>query len=195
MAEEGAMEVQRGRFTADIDGDFVIFLIGMRFNHPLRIRKWWPVATAMPRMLKVLSQHPELGCLGFQQWFGRTTILVQYWRDFDSLDRFAKDRDLPHLEPWRRFNRAVRASGDVGIWHETFKIRPASTRPSTATCRSSAWRQLPGTCPPPRRPTPQPPALAPAQQTSRLSSHTEARGPLNAVRPRATHFRRCRSRP
>lgn len=24
---------------------------------------------------------------------------------------------------WRRFNRAVRASGDVGIWHETFKIR------------------------------------------------------------------------
>ena len=81
------MEVQRGRFTADIDGDFVVFLIGMRFNHPLRIRKWWPVASAMPRMLKVLSQHPELGCLGFQQWFGRTTILVQYWRDFDSLDR------------------------------------------------------------------------------------------------------------
>ncbi len=116
------MEVQRGRFTADIDGDFVVFLIGMRFNHPLRIRKWWPVATAMPKMLKVLSQHPELGCLGFQQWFGWTTILVQYWRDFDSLDRFAKDRDLPHLEPWRRFNRAVRASGDVGIWHETFKV-------------------------------------------------------------------------
>lgn len=63
------------------------------------------------------------GCLGFQQWFGRTTILVQYWRDFDSLDRFAKDTSLPHLEPWRQFNRAVRASGDVGIWHETFKVR------------------------------------------------------------------------
>ena len=57
------------------------------------------------------------------QWFGRTTILVQYWRDFDSLDRFARDRDLPHLEAWRRFNRAVRASGDVGIWHETFRVR------------------------------------------------------------------------
>jgi hypothetical protein len=32
----------------------------MRFNHPLRIRKWWLVASAMPRMLKVLNQHPEL---------------------------------------------------------------------------------------------------------------------------------------
>ena len=39
------MEVQRGRYTADIDGDFVVFLIGMRLNHPLSIRKWWPVAT------------------------------------------------------------------------------------------------------------------------------------------------------
>src|SRR2546427_9816650 len=82
----------------------------MRLNHPLRIRKWWPVAAAMPRMLKVLSQHPELGCLGFQQWFGRTTILVQYWRDFDSLDRFAKDSGLP-LVAWRH-----RLKGKVGRW-------------------------------------------------------------------------------
>jgi len=33
-----AVEVQRGRYTADIDGDFVVFLIGMRLNHPLSIR-------------------------------------------------------------------------------------------------------------------------------------------------------------
>jgi hypothetical protein len=68
-----AVEVQPGRYTADIDGDFVVFLIGMRVNHPLRVRKWLPVVAAMPKMLKVLSQHPELGCLGFQQWFGRTS--------------------------------------------------------------------------------------------------------------------------
>jgi hypothetical protein len=30
---------------------------------------------------------------------------------------------LPHLEPWRQFNRAVGKSGDVGIWHETFKVK------------------------------------------------------------------------
>ena len=117
------MKVYSGRFTADIQGDFVVFLIGMRFNHPLRVRAWWPIATAMPRMLKAIAEHPELGCLGTQQWFGRTTLLVQYWRDFASLDRFAKDSALPHLEPWRQFNRAVRNSGDVGIWHETFQVR------------------------------------------------------------------------
>lgn len=115
--------VHPGRFTAEVDGDFVVFLIGMRFNKPWKIHRWLPVAMAMPKMLRALDQHPELGCLGYRQWVGRTTVMVQYWRDFDSLDRFARDRDLPHLEPWRRFNRRVRDSGDVGVWHETYKVR------------------------------------------------------------------------
>jgi Domain of unknown function (DUF4188) len=93
-----AMEISPGRYSAEIEGDFVVFLIGMRFNHPLRVTKWLPVAMAMPRMMKAIAQHPELGCLGTQRWLGRTTLLVQYWRDFDSLDRFARDRSLPHLE-------------------------------------------------------------------------------------------------
>jgi hypothetical protein len=117
------MDVKPGRFTATIDGDFVVFLIGMRFNRPLKVWKWLPVVQAMPKMLRALGEHPELGCLGYQQWFGRTTILVQYWRDFDSLDRFARDTALPHLAPWREFNKRVRNSGDVGIWHETYKVR------------------------------------------------------------------------
>lgn len=117
------MAVHPGRFTAQADGDFVVFLIGMRFNKPWKVWQWLPVAMAMPKMLRVLGEHPELGCLGTHQWVGRTTILVQYWRSFDDLDRFARDRDLPHLEPWRRFNRRVRGSGDVGVWHETYKVR------------------------------------------------------------------------
>jgi hypothetical protein len=112
-----------GRFTAQAQDEFVVFLIGMRFNKPWKVNRWWPVFTAMPRMLRVLGQHPELGCLGYQQWFGRTTLLLQYWRDFGSLDRFARDKDLPHLEPWRQFNRAISDSGDVGIWHETYQVR------------------------------------------------------------------------
>jgi Domain of unknown function (DUF4188) len=120
------MIIHSGRYSADIDDEFVVFLIGMRINRPLKLRRWLPVAAAMPRMLRVLDEHPELGCLGYQSWFGRTTILVQYWRDFESLNRFARDKELPHLEPWRRFNTAVGKSGDVGIWHETYRIMPGN---------------------------------------------------------------------
>jgi hypothetical protein len=28
-----------------------------------------------------------------------------------------------HLPAWRRFNQLVRGSGDVGIWHETSRVR------------------------------------------------------------------------
>jgi hypothetical protein len=86
------------------------------------VHKWLPVVTAMFRLLRTIDQHPELGCLGYRQWAGLTTVMVQYWRDFESLDAFARGSDVPHLEAWRRFNRAVRNSGDVGIWHETFKV-------------------------------------------------------------------------
>ncbi len=115
--------VQAGRRSAEIEGDFVVFLIGMRVNQPWKLRQWVPVARAMQRMQVMLAERPELGCLGVENWFGRTTISLQYWRSFEHLDRFAQDQDLPHLDAWRDFNRRVRDSGDVGIWHETYQVR------------------------------------------------------------------------
>ena len=115
--------LHRGRFSAEIEGDFVVLLIGMRLNKPWLVHKWLPVAKAMNDMLRWLGEHPEAGFLGSQSYAGRTTLMVQYWRDFDSLNRFARDGSMPHLGPWRAFNKAVRGSGDVGIWHETYKVR------------------------------------------------------------------------
>ena len=36
------------RLTATLDGDFVVFLIGMRVNRPLKLHRWLPVAAASP---------------------------------------------------------------------------------------------------------------------------------------------------
>ena len=112
------------RMTAQIDGEVVVFLIGMRVNRLWKIHKWLPVALAMPRMLRELGAHPDSGFLGFHQWFGNPTIALQYWRSFDHLVRYAKDAQRPHRSAWAAFNRAVASSGDVGIWHETYRIRP-----------------------------------------------------------------------
>jgi len=49
--------------------------------------------------------------------------LVRYWRSFEDLERYARDPDAEHLPAWREFNQRVRASGDVGIWHETYRVR------------------------------------------------------------------------
>ncbi len=112
-----------GRFTAEMPDDFVVFLIGMRVNRPLRVRKWFPVFTAMPRMLRWLDQHPEAGLLKWHNAWLHGPAIVQYWRSFDDLARFARAPQEPHLPAWRLFNQAVHGSGEVGIWHETYRIR------------------------------------------------------------------------
>ena len=38
------------RLTVDIDGDFVVFLIGFRINKFWKIHKWLPVFLAMPKV-------------------------------------------------------------------------------------------------------------------------------------------------
>ena len=118
------MPVFQGRFSADRDGDFVVFLIGMRINRPLRIRQWWPVFMAMRPMVSELEERPELGLLGanFGFMFGGPA-LVQYWRSFEDLERYARGADHLHLPAWKRYNQLARDAGGVGIWHETYRIR------------------------------------------------------------------------
>jgi len=121
-------KVQRGRFTATVDDELVLFLIGMRFNKPWKIHRWWAVFVAMPRTLRQLATVPELGLLHVQSGLmSGQPLVVCYFRSPEHLYRFSKDPDLTHLGPWRRFNQKVRDSGDVGIWHETYRIGPANT--------------------------------------------------------------------
>jgi hypothetical protein len=72
-------DVFPGRFTAQMDEPFVVFLIGMRVNKLAAVSKWGPVAREMPKMLEVLHTHPEKGFLGgesFFRFFPITTMLL-----------------------------------------------------------------------------------------------------------------------
>jgi hypothetical protein len=84
------------RMSAEIEGDFVVFVIGMRVNKFWKPHKWIPV---------FLTQ-------------------VQYWRSFAHLEAYARSHDHEHWPAWVAFNKRMRESrGDVGIWHETYKVR------------------------------------------------------------------------
>jgi len=101
-----------GRFTAEVDGPFVVFLIGMRVNKLWAVHKWLPVARAMGPMVKELLAHPELGLLHAELYaYWRGAALVQYWHSFEQLERFAREPAQLHLNAWRRFNQAIGADG------------------------------------------------------------------------------------
>jgi Domain of unknown function (DUF4188) len=127
QGDEMAAVISR-RVTAQIDGDFVVFVIGMRINRPLRVHKWLPVFKAMPPMISELEADPESGFLGMQQFVGRrlSPTMMQFWRSFEHLERYARSHDNNHWPAWVEFNKRVGSSGDVGIWHETYLVPAGS---------------------------------------------------------------------
>lgn len=117
-------DIRLGRWTARLEQPHVVFIIGMRINKPWKVHRWLPIVMAMARMLRELYPHPELGFLGGKTWFGRTIVLIQYWRSFEDLEAYAKAKDRQHLPAWAAFNRAIGSGGDVGVFHETYRVSP-----------------------------------------------------------------------
>ena len=118
--------IRRERLTATLEGNFVVFLIGMRINNLWKVHKWLPVAKAMPRMITELYRQPDLGFIHAEMWFSRTVIIVQYWRSMEQLLEYAKNRNAQHLPAWQEFNKTVGTDGAVGIWHETYAASAGS---------------------------------------------------------------------
>jgi hypothetical protein len=125
---EGAPRgVRGGQYVADPEADeVVVFLIGMRINRFRRPRSWWPTFVAMPRMLDELSKA-DLGLLGHRTfWSGRVLLVVQYWRSAAELGAYARDSARLHTPAWGAFNQQAAATGDVGIFHETYVVPRAA---------------------------------------------------------------------
>jgi hypothetical protein len=118
--------VNLGRFTADVTGPLTVFVIGMRINKFYRVDKWLPVARAMKPMIAELSANPESGFLGAERMRHglRTIVFLQYWRSFDHLEAYARDRTQSHMPAWKQFYRKANAGEAVGIFHETYCVDP-----------------------------------------------------------------------
>jgi len=116
-------EIRRGRYTAEIDGDFVVLLIGPRLNSPLQVlrslRDLGEPRRGMRAMLDKLVAQPEKGLLGYRMGF---PVIVQYWRSFEHLEAWARDPGQLHRPTWLDFYRR-NPQGRTGIWHETFLVR------------------------------------------------------------------------
>lgn len=117
--------VPDGRWTVNIQGDFVVLIIGTQVRNPLRALRALRMLAQMPKMLADLSDDPSKGLLGYQtHGFGLYGCFVLYWRSFEDLERFARDPGDRHAKVWRDWYRlAQHKNKSVGIWHETYKVR------------------------------------------------------------------------
>lgn len=110
-------------FTADMDGDFVLFLIGMRIRRPWKLHKTIWTMRMMARMMRELESDPDLGLIHAERFASLTDLLmVQYWQSMAHLDAYANAADGAHRPAWAAFTSKVGYDGDIGIWHETYPV-------------------------------------------------------------------------
>jgi hypothetical protein len=114
-----------GRVVVDHEDGVSVFMVGMRCNRIWKVHKWWPVFVSMPKMLRELQTDADSGLLGTRTMVGgRVIMVVQYWLSEEHLERFAHSTDRTHRAFWKWFNRNVKSNGDVGLWHEHYRVRP-----------------------------------------------------------------------
>jgi hypothetical protein len=110
--------------TAEIEGDFAVFITGMRINKYWKIHKWYPNFRDMRKILMALFSDPTYGALcAHHAWTKRGPILVGYFRSVEQLERFANDPHQPHAAVWAEYFKRMKNNADVGVWHETFVVR------------------------------------------------------------------------
>src|SRR6266576_4780755 len=108
------------RKTVDLSTypDLVVIYLGMK------VRTWRGLGTLFsfgPKISAAVAAKPE-GLLLHENLlyslFPIHTGMRQYWRDFQSLENWA--RTLPHQQWWKDF---LKDSGGTGFWHETYFMR------------------------------------------------------------------------
>lgn len=116
-------EIADERVAAELEGDFVVFRIGMRVHRLLKLRKWFPIFRGMRKMLDELKSDPHSGLLAYDTKLGiRNHEFVQYWQSFEKLREYALDPDARHAPAMKWTNRIIEESNAVGIWHETYLV-------------------------------------------------------------------------
>jgi fumigallin biosynthesis monooxygenase-like protein len=95
--------------------DLVVIYLGMRANS---LRGLKTLASFGPKIKKSVDASPEGLLLHeniFFKFFPPHAGMRQYWRDFDSLERWA--RTGVHAQWWKKF---LEDRGGAGFWHETY---------------------------------------------------------------------------
>jgi hypothetical protein len=103
------------RSTVDLSGfpDLVVMYLGMRVN---RLRGIPTLLRFGRRIRHAVDAKPDGLLLHESLFFSpRQVGMRQYWRDFDSLELWA--RTPPHRDWWREY---LQDTQGTGFWHETY---------------------------------------------------------------------------
>lgn len=112
------MRVNRQTIDLSAYPDLVVIYLGMRVNALYGLKTLLGLGPGIAASVKSKPDGLLLHEDFFFSFFPMHAGMRQYWRDFDSLERWA--RSEPHRVWWQNF---LKDSGGTGFWHETYFMR------------------------------------------------------------------------
>lgn len=119
-------KLNTGRMMADLEDEFLFFIIELQVHKLWRFRKWYPAVQGMNRMLAELIAEKEYGLLSFEYYFAfRRQLFIMYWRSYEHMHNWALNKDATHIAGWRMLNKLMKDYPDIiGFWHESYVVQP-----------------------------------------------------------------------
>lgn len=113
------------RMIAEVEGEFLVFMIELRIHQWWRFWNWYPVVRAMTNMLVELLGKPEYGLLHYEYWFAfRRQLILMYWRSYEQMHDWALNRDGAHIPGWKMLNKLMKEHPKLlGFWHESYVVQ------------------------------------------------------------------------
>jgi hypothetical protein len=120
MKQENSPMPSTSRKTVDLSQypDLVVIYLGLRVQ---AFRGLFRLFKLGPQIQKSVEAKPDGLLLHEQLFFGFFPLHVgmrQYWRDFESLEKWV--RAMPHQSWWVEF---LKNPGGTSFWHETYMKR------------------------------------------------------------------------
>ena len=83
------------RLAAEMDGEFVVYINGMRLNKLRALHKYIIAGRKLAAMFDRLEADPDSGFLGYEPAIRglRSGAAIQYWRSLEDLRAFAQASD------------------------------------------------------------------------------------------------------
>lgn len=98
-----------------------VAIFGVQFHTPEGQQRYGESGIT-EEMGPALEQAKDVGFLHQEMLMGEGSgVLLQYWRSYDDLDRWA--RQLPHMAWWRWL--LDNAGADISFYHEIYQVKTA----------------------------------------------------------------------
>jgi len=111
---------------ADLEDEFLVFIIELQIHKVWKFQKWCPAVQRMSHMLSELMENNEFQLLNFEYWFAfRRQLFLMHWRSYEHMHNWALKKTVSDIPGWKMLNQLMKNHSDIiGFWYESYVVHP-----------------------------------------------------------------------